>query len=38
MFFYNSLNNLNTELTYNEFNKALIKNQVEEVVITDKIE
>ena len=34
MFFYNSLNNLNTELTYNEFNKALIKNQVEEVVIT----
>ena len=32
--FYNMNNNLNKELTYNEFNKALSKNNVKEVVIT----
>lgn len=34
LFFYNMTNNLNKELTYNEFNKALSKNNVEKVVIT----
>ena len=32
--FYNMTNNTNKELTYNEFNKALDKNNVEEIVIT----
>ena len=32
--FYNMNNDLNKELTYNEFNKALSKNNVKEVVIT----
>ena len=34
LFFYNVTNNTNKELTYNEFNKALSKNNVEEIVIT----
>ena len=34
LLFYNMSNNLNKELTYNEFNKALSKNNVEKVVIT----
>ena len=34
LFFYNMTNNMNKELTYNEFNKALSKNNVKEVVIT----
>ena len=34
MFFYNMTNNMNKELTYNEFNKALDKNNIKEVVIT----
>lgn len=34
MFFYSMTNDLNKELTYNEFNKALSKNNVKEVVIT----
>ncbi len=34
LFFYNMTNNLNKKLTYNEFNKALSKNNVEKVVIT----
>ena len=34
MFFYSMTDGSNKELTYNEFNKALNKNNVEEVVIT----
>lgn len=34
MFFYSMTNNTNKELTYNEFNKALSKNNIKEVVIT----
>ena len=34
LIFYNMNNNLNKELTYNEFNKALSKNNIKEVVIT----
>ncbi len=34
LMFYNANNNLNKELTYNEFNKALSKNNIKEVVIT----
>ena len=34
MLFYSFNNNLNKELTYNEFNKYLNENKVEEVVIT----
>ena len=34
MFFYSMMSGANKELTYNEFNKALSKNNVEEVVIT----
>ena len=34
MFFYNMSSENNKELTYNEFNKALSKNNVKEVVIT----
>ncbi len=34
LIFYNMTNNINKELTYNEFNNALNKNNVEEIVIT----
>ena len=34
MFLYNMTNDMNKELTYNEFNKALNKNNIKEVVIT----
>lgn len=34
LIFYNMTNNINKELTYNEFNTALNKNNVEEIVIT----
>ena len=34
MFFYSMTNNMNKELTYNEFNKALNENKIKEVVIT----
>ncbi len=34
MIFYNMTNDMNKELTYNEFNKALSKNNIKEVVIT----
>lgn len=34
MFFYSMTNGTNKELTYNEFNNALSKNKVEEVIIT----
>ena len=34
LFFYNMANDTNKELTYNQFNKALSKNNVKEVVIT----
>ena len=34
MFLYNMTNDMNKELTNNEFNKALNKNNIKEVVIT----
>ena len=34
MFLYNMTNDMNKELTFNEFNKALNKNNIKEVVIT----
>ena len=34
MFFYNMTNNINKNLTYNQFNKQLKKNNIKEVVIT----
>ena len=34
MFFYNMTNNINKNLTYNQFNKELKKNNIKEVVIT----
>ena len=34
MLFYSMTNNMNKELTYNEFNKALNENKIKEVVIT----
>ena len=34
LIFYNMTNNINKELTYNEFNNSLNKNNVEEIVIT----
>ncbi len=34
IYFYGMFNNTNKELTYNEFNKALNDNKVEEIVIT----
>ena len=34
LFFYNMTSGTNKELTYNEFNKALTKNNIKEVIIT----
>ena len=34
LFFYSMTNDMNKELTYNEFNKELNKNNIKEVVIT----
>ena len=34
MFFYSTSNNNTKQLTYNQFNKALNKNNIKEVVIT----